>query len=240
MDTSVLEDIGLTKREIKIYVALLEEGSTSAGKIIEKANVQNSVFHFCINRLIRKGLVGYVKKGTIRIYSAAKPEQFVTYLKDKEEKVTKLIPELRSRQYLGEEKQEAEMFEGKKGVITALLELINDSKKGDEFLFFTADTGDKERDKDIQKFYEQYHQKRKARGLIVKGVAPRRLKPYNKHWKDIDIKYTDMPMPANHGICNDKIVMISWGEKPIAVLIKSKRMVDQQKEFFNAMWEKIK
>ena len=54
MNTKILEDLGLTKSEIKVYLALLELGSSSAGDILKKANIHNSVFHFTI-KLTCKG-----------------------------------------------------------------------------------------------------------------------------------------------------------------------------------------
>lgn len=45
MDTQILEDIGLTNAEIKVYIALLELGTSTAGPIIEKTGLQNSVVH---------------------------------------------------------------------------------------------------------------------------------------------------------------------------------------------------
>ena len=63
----VLEELGLTSGEVKVYLALLELGPSSAGEIIEKSRLQNSVIHFCLNRLKEKGLVSYIKKGRKRI-----------------------------------------------------------------------------------------------------------------------------------------------------------------------------
>ena len=42
MDTSILEDIGLTGAEIKVFITLLELGSSTAGKIVEKSATNNS------------------------------------------------------------------------------------------------------------------------------------------------------------------------------------------------------
>ena len=63
MNTKVLEDLGLTKSEIKVYLSLLSLGPSSAGAILQKAKIQNSVLHFSLNNLIEKGLVSYIKKG---------------------------------------------------------------------------------------------------------------------------------------------------------------------------------
>ena len=236
MDTKILEDIGLTQGEIKVYLALLESGPTTAGKILEKANIQNSVFHFCVNRLIEKGLVSYIKKNKFRIYQAADPDNFLIYLKDKEKQVENLLPELKQKQTLAKEKQEVELFEGMKGVITLMNALIEDAKRGEEFLFFAPEL---EKSEEIQKFYERYDAKRKAKGLITKGIAPRKLKSLFDKRTYLQMRYTDSPVPANSGICNDKMAIISWGEKPTGVLIHSKHIVEKQKEFFNSLWDNI-
>ena len=235
MDVSILEDIGLTKGEIKVYLALLELGSVSAGRVLEKTSVQNSVFHFCVNRLIEKGLVSYVKKGTGKIYSAADPDNFLIYVKDKEKQIEQLLPELKAKQVVAD-KEEVEMYQGIKGVINLLNEQISITKKGDEFLFFSVDL---KNDEEIMKFYERYQAKRRDKGLIVKGIAPKRLENVFSKWEGIEMKYTDFPLPANQGVCNDKLAIITWGDKPSGVLIKSKEIAKKQKEFFKAMWKII-
>ena len=43
MDTSVLEDLGLTGSEIKVYLSLLELGASTAGPIRNKTDLQNYI-----------------------------------------------------------------------------------------------------------------------------------------------------------------------------------------------------
>jgi sugar-specific transcriptional regulator TrmB len=239
MDTKALEDIGLTQGEIKVYMALLEIGASTAGPVLEKAGVQNSVFHFCVNRLIEKGLVSYVKKGKVRIYQPADPDNFMVYLKGKEKEIEKILPELKAKQSLAKEKEEVELFEGKKGIMTMLNMMIEDGKKGDEFLFFTADV--EERNEEIQKFYRKYDLRRKEKGLVRKGIVPAKMKSLVKklHQKDMQLKFTDQPIPANTGIFRDKMALVSWGEKPKGVLIKSRQIVEKERNFFSWMWNSI-
>lgn len=52
------------------------------------------------------------------------------------------------------------------------------------------------------------------------------------------MKYTKL-VPSNTGICNNKMAIITWGEKPTAVLIESKEIVKKQTEFFKELWEEI-
>jgi len=70
MDTQILEDIGLTNSEIKTYMALLELGSSTAGTILEKSRLQNSVLHRALNTLIGKGIVTYILEGKKKVYQA--------------------------------------------------------------------------------------------------------------------------------------------------------------------------
>jgi len=108
------------------------------------------------------------------------------------------------------------------------------SKRGDEYLFFPPDI--LEENEKIQEFYESYDAKRKARGLITKGVAPLKLKPFFTKRTYLTMKYGNLPMPANMAFCNDKMAVISWSDKPVGVLIKSKKIVEKQKEFFMSIW----
>ena len=238
MDTKILENIGLTKNEIKVYLALLEEGPSTAGKILKKAEIHNSVFHFNINRLIEKGLVSYLKKGKFKVYQAAEPDNFLTYLHDKEKEVQNILPELKARQNFAPEKMEAEIYRGLKGIMTAMNSLIEKAKKNEEFLFFS--TQREENSEEIQKFYERYDAKRKEKGLITKGIAPTKLKDLFLQRKYLQMKYTNIPLPTNTGICGEKMVLISWGKNPQAVLIHSAEIVRKEKEFFHAFWDTLR
>jgi sugar-specific transcriptional regulator TrmB len=238
MDLSIFQEIGLTKGEIKVYISLLEEGTCCAGDIIKKTNIPNSAFHYNINRLINKGLVSYTKKNKFKLYNAADPINIIEYLKDKENKVKELIPKLKEKQKENKEKKNVEIYEGYKGIITLLQNMIIDSKKGDEFLFFPPQIPD--RNKDIQNFYRLFDMKRKVRGLITKGIVPSSQKEFFKDRKYLKIKYTNQPIPSNKGICNNKFATFIWGEKPIGVLIISEQLSSQERKYFTLLWNSLK
>ncbi|MFQ5531784.1 MAG: hypothetical protein ACE5ES_04175 [Candidatus Nanoarchaeia archaeon] len=133
------------------------------------------------------------------------------------------------------DKEEAEIFEGKRGIISALKILIEDTKPKDEFLFFSADI--EEKNKEIQEFYSIYDTKRKDKKLEVKGISPNTLRNLFEGRKYVKMKYVDFPIPENTGMCNNKMVIISWSEPQKAILIVSKEIVSKQRKFFNAMWK---
>ena len=238
MDTTILEEIGLTPGEIKVYIALLSLGPSSAGDIIERSHLQNSVVHFCLNKLREKGLVSYIKKGRIRIYQAADPENLLLILEERKKEVKKVLPELKVKQKLSKEKEMVELFEGMKGATNMFNQLIADGKKGDEYLFFSTDIP--ERNIEVQKFFKKYDIRRKEKGLIIKGLAPSRLRLIFKDRPYLKMRYVDFPIPANVAIFKDKMALMTFEEKPRGVLIKSKQIIDKQKAFFYDLWEKAK
>ena len=56
MDTQILQEIGLTKNETKVYLALIELGSTPAGRLIKKVGMHRGIVYDLIDLLTDKGL----------------------------------------------------------------------------------------------------------------------------------------------------------------------------------------
>ena len=77
MDTSVLWNLGLTKNEIKIYLTLLDEGSSTAGIITEKTGIHRRNVYDSIERLIEKGIVGYIVVKGRKHFEAVDPKYWI-------------------------------------------------------------------------------------------------------------------------------------------------------------------
>ena len=95
-----------------------------------------------------------------------------------------------------------------------------------------------EKNEEVQQFFKKYDIKRKDKGLIIKGLAPKELKLLFIDRKSLKMKYTEFPIPHGISICKNKIAFISWGEKPIGYLIESEQISQMFKEFFNNLWNK--
>ena len=50
------------------------------------------------------------------------------------------------------------------------------------------------------------------------------------------MRFTDLPVPGNIDIANDKVLFVSWGESIFSVLIHSKSLAENLKNYFNEMW----
>lgn len=55
MALEVLEELGLTKSEIKVYLALLELGQSTTGPVVDKAEIASSKIYEILEKLVNKG-----------------------------------------------------------------------------------------------------------------------------------------------------------------------------------------
>ena len=82
MNTKILEDLGLTKGEVKVYLALIGLGETTSGPIVEQSGVSVSKVYQILNRLAKKGLSSHILKGKTKYFKAADPNRLLDYLQN--------------------------------------------------------------------------------------------------------------------------------------------------------------
>lgn len=239
MDTTILEDIGLTNAEIKVYLALLELGMSTAGPIISKTGLQNSVVHMTLHKLVEKGFISFMKKGKIKHYKSTDPNNIIKFIDEKKERFKKILPELLIKQQ-HVEKQEAEVYEGFKGFKNMQYEFIKGAKKGDEYLFFAFHPDNPDDFKYVYNFYSEFDKERDQLGIIVKGLAPIGIKHLIRKRMIPKIIFVDYPIPLNISIFKDRVVFTPWEDKPVSFLVRSKNLADSFRKYFYTIWNQHK
>src|SRR3989338_7870083 len=92
-----LERIGLSQNEIKVYLTLNDHGSMKAGRIAKLAKMDRSSAYNAIQMLLEKGLASYVLIGKIKWFQAAGPKRILDYVKEQEDDIQSILPELQER-----------------------------------------------------------------------------------------------------------------------------------------------
>ena len=241
MDISVLEDLGFSAAEIKIYLALLELGNSKAGEIIKLSKLQNSVVHLTLSKMVEKGLVSFLKRGQIRFYEACDPRNIIRLIEDKKNRFEAILPQLLARQNK-QEKQEAEVFEGFNGLKAMLYKAIEEGEEGDEYLFFSFTTANKAYNDEVYPFYNQFLEERERRGFIMKGIASesnRRL--FTKSRRNLEgLLFVKFPTLQNISIFRNKVIMTPWEDRQMSFLITSSQLADTFRNYFYSIWNKYK
>src|SRR3989338_5382046 len=102
----ITEILGLTKLESKVYLTLLDLGPSLAGLITRKSGIHRRSVYDALERLIQKGLIGYIVKNNRKYFEASNPERLVDLLREKEATVQHLLPQLQARYNQTKEKSE--------------------------------------------------------------------------------------------------------------------------------------
>ena len=162
MQENILHQLGLSKSEAKVYLTLLELGSSTTGPIMHRAKVSSSKIYGILSRLIEKGLVSFIIKSKTKHYSASSPESLLDYLNEKENELQKqkkevknIIPKLKLKQKLLDNRQDAQIYVGLKGFMNALSFILDNLKKGDDYIAF-AQTPHEEQSKEVKLFFRNF------------------------------------------------------------------------------------
>ncbi|PIN74603.1 hypothetical protein COV18_06950 [Candidatus Woesearchaeota archaeon CG10_big_fil_rev_8_21_14_0_10_37_12] len=241
MDTSILEDIGLTGAEIKVFIALLELGSSTAGKVVEKSGLQNAVVHRAFHSLIEKGLITYVQEGKVRVYQSIEPKQLLTFLDEKKAKLQKILPELEAKRALVTEKPRARIFQGKRGV-KELLNIILDTD-AKEYVAYGGAHKSQQVLGDF--FWERFHKERIKKRINAQLLFHASL----KYWGNVLNKFNKTAVKTTKKefealtetiIFGDRVAIIVWLDKPFGFLIEEKLAAQSYKQFFDLLWKSAK
>lgn len=248
MINQALKQIGLTEGEIKVYLALLELGSTTTGKITKISNISGSKVYEVLERLMNKGLVNSIIKNNVKHFEAASPERILDYLDEKEKniekekrEIQKIIPKLILKQE-AVKKSEAKIFTGWEGIKTANEDIIQTLKRGEEWLSM----GLTEQPESWEIYFTKRQKLRAKKGIIHKHLINEKYKTlYKKRKRLPNTEFRFLPkeleMPTSTEIYKDKVlIFVLVKENPMAVMIESEEIAESFRKYFYVIWKQAK
>jgi sugar-specific transcriptional regulator TrmB len=248
MVESALKKIGLTDGEIKAYLALLEVGPSSIGKIIKKSKVSGSKAYEVLDRLMGKGLVSSITKNNVKHFEAASPEKILDYLEEKKQdidvekvEVQKIIPDLILKQK-STKKSEVRVFTGWEGMKTAEEDILGSLEKGDEWVSMGLTWQPKE----WEIYFNKKQIERAEKGIIHKHLLNKKYKSLyetRKHLPHTEFRFLSeqMEMPTSTEVYKNKVaIFIVIKENPMVIIIENENVANSFRKYFYVMWKMAK
>ncbi len=246
VSAEILEELGLTRAQSIVYLRLLECGRTTSGLIIEKSKLQNSVVYNALHQLMDQGLVTYILQGKRKYFSAVDPRQLLRIIDIKRSRLAKTMPHLLHLQKQSQEKQEARVFTGWKGVAAAFMTIIERLPKGGEYIGFAAGYEDQYSEKTLE-FFGRFHKLREEMQYDMKLIANEAAREHVKKQFEVykEYSYATRPIfrfvpgfaPIGEVLFGDNVLEVAFGEEPIAVIITSKQIAASHRRFFYHLWK---
>src|SRR3989338_3566561 len=226
---SVLQNFGLTDAEVKVYITLLQLGESTASEISKKTGANRTFTYDRLKKLGDMGLVSSIIKDNKKYFKAAEPAQLLSILKEREEEVKDILPELEKLKQPIKLGPEVEVYSTVKGVKTALNLMLN--QKHEIYLHGTL-----KKFQEIMQTHFEIWNKRRIKAKI-------KMKILSSESFDLDLSESDILTEEEQTITSnftfgDTMLDIMWGDYPVAVLIKSKEIAKNNITFFNTIWNR--
>jgi sugar-specific transcriptional regulator TrmB len=234
-----LQQLGLSEKQAKIYLACLELGETSIKEIAQKSGIKRTTIYDLIDDMVNAGYIRTTKKGKKVRYIATEPEDLKIIMKQREALLREIIPELTLINNVSRNKPKIWFYEGIEGikkVYEDLLKFPNTEVCGwgseDSTTLLGTD------------YCNDYVKRRTAKKIKLKIIYP--LTEITKYYKEndksqyrqsrtVDPKKFAFRIEIN--IYNNRVLMVSAKDQ-MAVIIESEPIAETWKNIFKMCWEK--
>lgn len=240
-----LQDIGLSEKEARVYLAALELGATTAEKLATHAKVNRSTTYVQLESLMKNGLVSTYEEGKKTYFAPESPEllkRFLAKQKDalqsKEKDLGAFLPLLLQQFEGAGERPLVRFFPGKEGV-TAVREEILTAKKKEMNVIFSPEH--------LAKIYSQdelsdYSKRREEKNIVSKGIYI--YKEYSGE-KDLDPSLASrrflspdvLPLTINIVIFDNKTAILSLEGSLFGFVVESSQIAASMNAIFNFLWK---
>lgn len=251
MDTEPLLKAGLTEGEVKVYLALLRLGASTAGPIAYEARVARSKLYDILDRLAKKGLVSHAVENGVKRFSPADPSRLRDFLRTKEEdiklqreRIEHILPRLSQEFELQGVQQDAEVFEGLEGLKIARERGLKRMKKGTAMYFLNVPASALDR---MEAYYTEWNERRISKGILSYTTMPEsaRTHPYIKAKlgaKHTSVRFLPRGIDAYSWteIYDDTVVLAINHGKPMSIVIRNRFIAETYKQQFQAFWKMSK
>jgi HTH-type transcriptional regulator, sugar sensing transcriptional regulator len=233
----LLQKLGFSNKEAKIYLASLELGTASAQDVAAQANLKRTTGYAVLNFLVNRGVMGKTKvRGKTR-FVPEPPERLATLIKELDQAVHQTLPELNAIYSKKDTKPKITFYEGEHAVQKIYDDTL--AEKPTEILEYNTNAYF-EGKADVD---PNYIQKRVALDIHARRIAGKGSK-----W-DIKHRYLDAKELAQTAIVpketfdpkiemniyNNKVAFLNYAEN-MSVIIESKPIADAMRQAYELSW----
>ena len=243
-----LKDIGLSDKEVQVYLTALKLGSQPVSVIAKNAHMNRTTTYVILKKLLVKGLMSKYLKGDGLYFTPTAPENLKVYVdrKKKEletakENIETLMPEFQKIMKYSPESKNIRFFEGIDGIKALYDHTLEVGERVDEYLFHY--------DSDLPvmwDFWDVYIARRVEKNIPLRLIAAEDDTSIWAKQNDKDLLRETRILPAEklpygHNlilIFGDYYGYISYADGVYGgALIQDKHLADAERSIFQLMWE---
>ncbi len=244
-----LIEFGLSEKEAKAYLALLELEVATVSELSKTADINRSTTYVVLEMLKKKGLVGISEDKKVQRYVAVSPDLLLDEAENKarkteeiKNKINGIIPELKALHKGTKIKPKIRIFEGSVGLKEVHFDIFRARGTSDVKTFCNPVNMFKE----VPDFIEKV-QKREKKGIKMYAISPatKEVIEMIKHSPPppidevILIPKKKFKFPIDMGIYGNTVAFADSKEK-YGIIIENKEIADMIRGSFDLAWEEAK
>lgn len=234
--------LGFSKKEANVYLALLELGQTPAGKIIDKTHYHREIVYTALRRLGEKNLVSYARRKGRRFYQSARPERILELAQENYQTAKILLPKLEELQKKADSRQFVQIYQGLEGLKQVRELMLRTLKPGDKIRILGA--SGKEYFETMGDYYQTWNRRRDGKKIWYFIQCYQDQKQILKEKLDQQYQYArtralpeKFKTPTSTAIFSDYVIIQIWGDEPVMVLIENEKVAKSYKDTFDILWK---
>ncbi|MDO8553909.1 MAG: helix-turn-helix domain-containing protein [Candidatus Micrarchaeota archaeon] len=231
----ILNELGLTPNEAKIYLALIRYGSMGLKDLTKTTGLYRANTYEALDKLSKKSLVSTSFSGKRKTYNAVSPERLKWLLDEKAKRLDSVLPEL-MEMIKGKQRPTIDILYGKEGIKT----MLDDELEVGETLYVMQSS--QTIDSKAGTYLEISRHRRVAQNMVMKILYGKDdslwAKKAAKH-KLTEVRVVNDNFSISIEMYGDRTV-ITFGEEPTLIRIIDKETVKRFLMFFEMNWKKGK
>lgn len=233
----LLQKIGLSQNEAKVYLAALEMGIAPPQEIAKKAGLQRTTTYSVLKNLFNQGIVGKVKVGKKTRMKAEPPQKLLGMVEELRGELQKKLPELEAVFNVSKVKPKITFYEGAQAIQNVYDDTLRE--KPDEILEWNTDAYF-----DTKNVDPTYIAKRMALNMRAKRIAGSGSRWDTKHRKYDHAELSETRIVPREefwpevemNIYNNKVAFLSYADN-MSVIIESKAIADLMRQGYYLSWK---
>jgi HTH-type transcriptional regulator, sugar sensing transcriptional regulator len=247
---SHIEELGLSNKEARVFVACLKVGPSPVQRIADQAAIKRVTAYVVLESLVGLGLVSQSVKGKKTFFVAEDPsnlerllERRESELKDQRVNFEHALPELAKLKAIPKELPEVKFYDGADGV-RSLFTTFFVNYKGDERDIFVVSN--------VDQLHSFFPERRSAKGnpdRIRQGIRSHLVYTSERgpiyHSTDANSNRLSRflppgkyPLSGDISVIDDYVIMISLvGPRPMAVTLRNRDIAESMRSFFQMAWD---
>lgn len=234
----VIENLGYTRVEAKVYLAALGLGESHVSDIAKKVRRPLSSVQVVVNKLHADGLINFYIRKRYKYWVAENPSRLIARLHEREDAVQSILPQLEALRHGEGQKSRVKIFEGMEeirqvyeDILETKMHILGIISRDDEIRLLG------------RSFMEDFIEKRIKHNLHIRLLIPKSTIATELHSRDARELRETRYMPNDADI---KTTMLLYGEKvaivslnkelPMATLIEDADVYDTLVFFFEELW----